>query len=109
MENGITESVDWMGMLLTWVFFFGLVTVIIFPAMKFRNLAKLHGEKGSLFFIAGLGVGLLGLTLGRIFMSWISTWMVPGHYSYLLASVFFIPPIIIYLIFYWLLKKNIAK
>jgi len=109
MENGISESVDWIGMLLNWVFFFGLVTVIIFPAMKFQNLAKRHGQKGWLFFIAGFGVGLLGLTLGRMFMSWVSTWVVPGYHSYLLASLFFIPPIIIYLIFYRVLKKNIAK
>lgn len=109
MESEISQSVGWIGMLANLAFFSGLVSVMIFPAMKFHDLAKRHGQKGWPFFIAGLGVGLLGLTLGRIFMSWVSTWVVPGYHSYFLASFLFVPPVIVYLLFYRIVKKNIVR
>jgi hypothetical protein len=109
MENEIPHAVDWIGVLLNLTFFFGFVTVIFYPILKFRLLAKRYGQKRWLFSITGFAVGFLGLGLGRLFMLWLSTLVEPGYHSYLVASLFFIPPIIIYLIVYNLFKKSFTR
>jgi hypothetical protein len=109
MENEISKPFDWIAILINLVFFFGIVIVTILPAIKFRSLAKRNREKGWLFFVVGLGVGLLGLALGRVFISWVNPSEFRGFYSSFSAGLFFVPPIVIYLIFYRLLKKNIEK
>jgi len=56
----------WVSLLLQWVFLFAILTMLFFPAFRFRKLARAHNKKGWVYFVVGLGVGIVALQLGNL-------------------------------------------
>jgi len=58
---------DYWNMLLQWVVFFGFMVILVLPALLYKKLARKFNKKGWLYFILGLIVGLIGLTVVHLY------------------------------------------
>jgi hypothetical protein len=58
---------DYLGALLQWVVFFGFVSILILPALLYKKVAKKFNKKGWLYFIIGLVVGFIGLSVVQLY------------------------------------------
>lgn len=66
MEHENLDSFKIINILMQWLFFFGMLTVIFLPALLFRNLAVMYNKKGWVYFIVGIGVGIISFNLGHL-------------------------------------------
>jgi hypothetical protein len=73
MENQIILEDDYLGVLIQWLFFFGIFTVWLLPAFLFRSLSRRYNKKGWLYFIIGLGVGIASFYLAVLLMLGVKT------------------------------------
>jgi hypothetical protein len=55
----------YLDVLIQWLFFFGLLSILLLPAFLFRNLARMYGKNGWLYFILGLIVGGVAINFGN--------------------------------------------
>lgn len=58
--------------LIQYLMLFAAVSIILLPAISFRDVAVRRNKKGGMFFFIGIGFGLaslgIGILLGRILM-----------------------------------------
>ena len=58
--------------LIQYLMLFAAVSIILLPAISFRDVAVRRNKKGWMFFFIGIGIGLaslgIGILLGRILM-----------------------------------------
>jgi hypothetical protein len=76
--------------LIQWLFFFGIIGIIILPALLFRVTALRNNKKGWLFFIAGLALGFAALSLSRVVATRIIGLIVVQEQYKLLVSALFL-------------------
>lgn len=108
METENLHSAHWLDILIQWIFFFALVTVFLFPALRFRNLARTYNKKGWVYFILGLTVGGVGLNLGKPVAFSLQKVVPQDHYAYLSLIIFFCA-YLAYWFSYRFLKRHFAK
>jgi hypothetical protein len=53
-------------MLIQWLFLFGWLSILLFPALRFRRIAMENGRKGWVFFIVGVVIGYLILQVATL-------------------------------------------
>ena len=109
MENENLSSINWIEILMQWVFLFALLTTFLFPAFKFRNLAREHNKKGWLYFIVGLVVGVFGFNLGQLVVFPLKIYVVPQKYVVYLVAVLFLSAYLSYRFSYKFLKGYFLK
>lgn len=59
-------EISYTDVLIQWLAFFAVVSLILVPAMLLQKMARRENRKGWLYFLAGLGIGLVALQVGRI-------------------------------------------
>jgi hypothetical protein len=110
MENENIPSMDWPNVLLQWALFFALLAVILIPAFKFRNLAKEYNKRGWVYFIIGLGVGIIGFYLGQVVVVPLRYYVViPQEYVAYLILLLFLSAYLSYRFSYKFLKNYFTK
>ena len=98
-------SINWVQVLMQWVMFFALLTVIFFPAFKFRNLAREYNRKGWLYFFLGMAVGIFGFNLGHLIGFPLRSYVVPKEYEVYTIWILFLSAAL----FYWFSYKFLEK
>jgi hypothetical protein len=109
MENANISSTTWLDVLVQWAFFFALLTVFLFPAFKFRNLAREYNKRGWVYFIVGLTVGIVGFNLGHLVVFPLRYYVVPQEHVTYLSLVLFLSGYICYRFSYKFLENYFAK
>jgi hypothetical protein len=61
-----TMQPDPIDVLIQWLFFFGLISILLVPAIIFRKIALKRNKKGWAFFLTGAGVGFVSLIIVRL-------------------------------------------
>jgi Na+/proline symporter len=85
------QNEQYLAVLLQWLIFFGLLSVWILPAFLFRNFAKRNNRKGWVYFIIGLAVGFVGLSLGSLMLRVLTPFLPPTETSpYFILVIFLI-------------------
>jgi len=108
MENEPSHSVN-VEQLIQWLIFFGLVAVVFFPAFRFKRLATVHNRKGWLYFVYGLGVGIIGLNVGSLVARALRNYVVPPAYLQYSILTLFISAFVIYWVAYKLVENHLSK
>lgn len=60
------DSPSYYAVALQWMFFFGLVFMILLPALFLRQVAKRKNKSGWLYFVAGIFLAFFGMVLARV-------------------------------------------
>jgi hypothetical protein len=55
-----------IGMLIQWLSFFGIASIFLLPAFLLWNIAKRNNERGWVYFLLGMALGVLALQAGRL-------------------------------------------
>jgi hypothetical protein len=76
--------------LMQWVYLFALISVLLVPAFRLREIALNRGKKGRTLFFSGLGVGLLSLIVAILIIKAISLIIKQEGSSYFLAYLIII-------------------
>ena len=66
MQNESVTEVDYVNILMQWVFLLGIVTMWLLPALLFYLLAKKHSRKRWLYFFIGLALSIVTMNLLRL-------------------------------------------
>ncbi|MGC3944682.1 MAG: hypothetical protein QM762_09195 [Chryseolinea sp.] len=108
MDNPKVLTEDWTGVLIQWALFFGLMSIIFFPAFKFRNLARAYNQKGWVYFIVGLGIGFAALNLGHLLIIPLKGFVVKEYQPYFI-SLLFITGFVVYWFSYKYLRRYFER
>src|SRR5688572_27255614 len=73
--------------LIQWLFFFALMSIIFLPALLFRKIAMKHNKKGWQFFLFGLAVGVFALNVGRLALYPLTGLIIADEYKPYLSVV----------------------
>ena len=92
--------------LIQWLFFFALMSVIFLPAFLFRKIAIRHHKKGWLFFLFGLAVGVLALNIGRLALYPFTRISIADEYKPYITVVLFIVGYAVIFVAVTLLKEK---
>jgi len=90
------HTINWIEVTIQWIFFFALLSIFLYPAFTFKNLAKLHNRKGWVYFIVGLAVGIVGFNLGHVVVFPLRYYVVPKEYVTYLSLVLFLSAYLFY-------------
>lgn len=60
------EANPYYAVAIQWMFFFGLVLLILLPGLFLRQVAKRMNKSGWLYFGAGIGLSFAGMLLARM-------------------------------------------
>ena len=77
MNKHIIIEPDYWGVLVQWVVLFGFLMIIILPGFLYKKLAKRFNKKGPLYFILGLGVGVVGLGVVHLYARLVNNFFSP--------------------------------
>jgi hypothetical protein len=102
-------EIDYVGVLIQWLIFFGFLSIFLFPALMFRNIANRNGAKGWLYFIFGMGVGMLALQAGRLMIYILGSFIELHEGQPYLLIVMFITAYIIVGVGVIMLKKGLPN
>lgn len=81
-----------------WLIFVATIAAVIVPAFVFRNIALKVNKKGWLYFVAGMGTGLLCLPLSRFVAFGMMEYDVlpsNGSYAFGLITFLVIPAMVV--------------
>lgn len=67
MKDPIVVAPDYWTVLVQWIALLGFLMVIILPAVLYRKLAKRFNKKAWLYFLLGLLVGVIALTIVHLY------------------------------------------
>jgi hypothetical protein len=76
--------------LIQWLFFFALVAIIFVPAFRFRKIALANNKKGWVFFLIGMGVGLVVLQVAKLAWWGLSQFQLNADYKHFLSIAIFV-------------------
>ena len=92
--------------LIQWLVFSGLMSVIFLPAFLFRKIAVKHNKKGWLFLLFGLAVGVFALNVGRLALYPLTELSIADRYQpYLLAVPFIVGYAVVFFAIKFLKEK----
>ena len=80
----------YLQVLIQWLFFFALVSIVLLPAFLFRKIATRNNKKGWQYFLIGLAIGGLALEIGRLAVFLVLQSGIPEEYKPYLALVMFV-------------------
>jgi len=102
---------DWVNILMSWLLFFALLFSFLFPAYKFRVLARKHQRKGWIYFVVGLIVTGVGFSCVRLIFYCLKYFFEPKDLDFHWSITFtiFIPVFIFYRIVYKYIKSEFEK
>jgi hypothetical protein len=95
--------------LVQWIFFFALMSVIFLPAILFRKIAVQHNKKGWLFLLFGLAVGVFALNVGRLALYPLTSLSIADRYQPYLIAIPFVVGYVVVFFAIRLLKEKLGQ
>ena len=98
MENENLTTPGFQGTFIQLALFLGLVATWLIPAFLFKNVAKRYNKKGWIYFIIGLGVGMLTMSITAAVMQGVRDFIgAERALPYLIGLFFILPFLFIYM------------
>jgi hypothetical protein len=100
---------DYLGVLIVWLYLFAILSIFLSPAVLYRNLARKHNKQGWVYFAIGIGVGSIGLELGKLAANALKPLVEQKENVSYLSIVIFLIAYSIIAIGFLLLKRSIVR
>lgn len=109
MNHYVIEE-DWIGVILQWLFLFGLLSIPFFSGWLFGRLAKKNQRERWIFWIVGTAIFVGGFLLGVIMEQFIIVYFKPEESVRFVSGLLrFVIPILLTATLYLILKRSWTK